>query len=248
MPSPTADRLILASQRSALLALPALLIGVFALHFPGAADFFDFHLSYAPAPAAQVVASLVAAGNPGPLVHDPHVIAYLALPLFLLCASGLYALGRHARPVASLVAMAIAVVGVIYLGGLFGMWAAFYRGLGDVDPRHLEGATATFAAMSAPQGAFLLTTTLAKLAFVGLALQALVLLGTRLVPRWSPLLVAGGCVLFLAFWDLDNWMLMGAVLLLAGFLPMRAALSSPQLHQRVAPVVKRVAEAAAKPS
>ena len=226
MSSPAADRLVLHSQRSALLALPALLIGVFVLHFRGLADFLDFQTSYASTPPAQVVASLIAAGNPAPLLHDPHVIAYLALPLFLLCASGLYALGRRARPMASLFAVAISVVGVIYLGGLFGMWAAFYRGLGDVDPRYLEGATATFAAMSAPQGAFLLTTTLAKLAFVGLGLQALALLGTRLVPRWSPLLVAGGCMLFLVFWDLDNWMLMGAVLMLVGFLPVRAGLAS----------------------
>lgn len=226
MSSPSTDRLILASQRSALFALPALLIAVFTLHFRGVADFFHFQTSYTPPRPEQVVASLVAAGNRAPLFHDPHVIAYLALPLFLLCASGLHALGRRARPMASLITMALSVIGVIYLGGLFGMWAAFYRGLGDVDPRYLEGATATFTAMSAPHGAFLLTTTLAKLAFVGLALQSLALLGTRLVPHWAPVLVAAGASLFLCFWDLDNWMLIGASLMLIGFLPVRAALSS----------------------
>jgi len=235
MPSSAADRLILASQHSALLALPSLLIAVFVLHFRSAADFLHFEASYTPRPPGEVVAWLIAAGNRAPLIHDPHVIAYLALPLFLLCASGLYALGRRVRPVASLIAMAISVVGVIYLGGLFGMWSAFYRGLGDVDPRYLAGATATFAAMSAPKGAFLLTTALAKLTFLGLAMQALALFGTHLVPRWSPLLVAGGCALFLGFWDLDNWMLIGAVLMLVGFLPVRAGLSS----QRPTPVLER---------
>jgi hypothetical protein len=151
-------------------------------------------------------------------------MAYLALPLFLLCNAALYALGRRVRPRASLIAMAIAVTGAIYLGGLFGMWAAFYRGLGDVDPRFAEGATATFAAMSANQGALLLTTTLAKLAFVGMALQALVLIGTRTVPNASPVLVTLGCSVFLCFWDLDNWMLIGALLLLAGLIPLRARL------------------------
>jgi hypothetical protein len=223
--SPSAtDRLVLTSQRSALFALPALLVAVFTLHFRGVAEFFQFRSSYTPTPPDQVVASLIASSNQAPLIHDPHVIAYLALPLFLLCASGLYALGRRARPMASLIAMVISVIGVIYLGGLFGMWAAFYRGLGDVDPRYLEGATATFAAMSASKGAFLLTTTLAKLAFVGLALQGLALYGTRLVPRWSPLMVVGGCALFLCFWDLDNWMLIGALLMLGGFLPVRTGL------------------------
>ena len=230
MPPSLADRLILASQRSALLALPTLLVAVFALHFRSAADFFNFKWSYAPRPPGDVVPSLIAAANNAPLIHDPHVIVYLALPLFLLCASGLYSLGRRARPMASLIAMAISVVGVIYLGGLFSMWAAFYRGLGDVDPRFIEGATATFAAMSASKGAFLLTTSLSKLAFVGVALQALALVGTRLVPRWSPALVVAGCALFLAFWDLDNWMLIGSVLMLLGFLPVRAGLSSQYLR------------------
>lgn len=226
MSSSTADRVLLASQRWALIALPSLLIAVFVLHFRGAADFLHFKSAYTPRPPADVVSSLIAAGNRGPLIHDPHVIAYLALPLFLLCASGLYALGRQVRPMASLAAMAVSVTGVIYLGGLFGMWAAFYRGLGDVDPRYVEGAIATFAAMSAAKGAFLLTTTLAKLAFVGLAMQALLLSGMRLLPRWSPVLVAVGSALFLCFWDLDNWMLIGAVLMLAGFVPMRRCLST----------------------
>lgn len=63
-------------------------------------------------------------------------------------------------------------------------------------------------------------------AFFGLAVQSLALFGTRLVPRWSPMLVTGGCMLFLLFWDLDNWMLIGAVLMLVGLLPVRAGLSS----------------------
>lgn len=235
MSSLKADRFILASQRGALFGLPALLAGVFVLHFRGAADFLNFRTAYTPAPPRAVVASLIASGNRWPLAHDPHVIAYLALPLFLLCSAALYALGRRTRPMASLMSMAVSVIGVIYLGGLFGMWAAFYCGLGDVDPSYIEGATATFAAMSAPKGAFLLTTTLAKAAFVGIALQSLVLLGTQRIPRWSPLLVAGGCSQFLAFWDLDNWMLIGAVLMLVGFLPMRAALSAPAVANRLQP-------------
>ena len=231
MSTSAADRVLLASQRWALIGLPSLLIAVFVLHFRGAADFLHFQATYTPRPPAEVVAGLIASRNHAPLLHDPHVIAYLALPLFLLCASGLYALGRRVRPLASLAAVAVSVTGVIYLGGLFGMWAAFYRGLGDVDPRYLEGATATFSAMSADKGAFLLTTSLAKLAFIGLALQALALSGMRPLPRWSPILVAVGCALFLCFWDLDNWMLIGAALMLAGFAPMARCLSSSPLSE-----------------
>lgn len=214
------------SQAAALLGLPALLIVVFLLHFRGAERFADFQWRYMPRAPAEVVRSLATGGAHAPLLHDPHVIAYLALPLFMLCASALLALAKRHRPLAGMLAAFVTFTGVVYLGGLFGMWSAFYSGLSQVDPRHVDGATATFAAMTAPQGAFLLTTSLAKLAFVGFALQALALVGLPSLPRWSPWLVVAGCGLFLAFWDLDNWMLIGAALLLAGFVPMARMLGS----------------------
>ena len=56
-------------------------------------------------------------------------------------------------------------------------------------------------------------------------LEALALVGARDLPKWSPLAVATGASLFVAFWDLDNWMLIGAVLILVGFRPMRSQLA-----------------------
>jgi hypothetical protein len=220
----TADRMIRTAQGRALLLLPSLLILVFVLHFRSFANFLTFHTHYVPRPPADVVPRLIAAANRWPMIHDPHMIAYLALPLFLLCAFGLYRIGREARPLISAIALAITVTGTIYLGGVFGMWTAFYRGLGDVDARYTEGATATFAAMTAPHGAFLLTTTLAKLTMIGIGMQALALWNVRAVPKWSPMAIAAGCALFIAFWDLDNWMLIASVLILAGFIPLHARL------------------------
>lgn len=214
------NRFIHLLQRIGLIALPTLLLLIFVMHFRHLADFLTFHLQYTPRAPADVVPQLIAAGNRWPMLHEPHMIAYLSLPFFLLAAFALYSLGRQERPRASTVGLSITLTGVIYLGGLFGMWTAFFRGLGSVDPQYTDGAIATFAALTAPTGAFLLTTTLAKLAFVGLAVQALALLGTRVVPAWAPLLVAVGCSLFLAFWDLDNWMLVGSLCMLAGFVPM----------------------------
>ena len=107
------------------------------------------------------------------MVHDPHVIGYLALPLIPLCAFAMYTVGKKKRPLASAVTMFITVTGTIYLGGIFGMWTAFFRGLGLVDPSQTEGAIATFKAMTTNQGAFRLTTTLGKLAMIGLAAQGL---------------------------------------------------------------------------
>ena len=164
----------------------------------------------------------------GPLLHDPHIIAYLGLPVLPLSAFALYLLGRGVRPLASAFALMLTISGTIYMGGLFGMWTAFYRGLGLVDPAHLAGATATFQAMTTPQGAFLLTTCLSKLTIVGLGVQTLVFLGRQLVPVWSIVCVIVGCGLVLAFWDLDNWMLLGMVLLLIGFFPIRKRVIQPE--------------------
>lgn len=209
---------------TALLVFPCVFGLVFILHFRHFSDFLKFRTHYVPRSPESVVAALIAHHNDWPLLHDPHMIGYLALPVFPLCAFALYLLGCRARPLASAVGMMITITGAIYMGGVFGMWTAFCRGLGLVDPSHLAGATATFAAMTAPQGAFLVTTTLAKLTMIGLAVQALTLLGTKVAPLWSTVCIVAGCLLFLIFWDLDNWMLIASVLMLIGFLPLRKSL------------------------
>jgi hypothetical protein len=205
-----------------LLAFPCLFIVVFLMHFRHGSEFFHFRLHYVPMPPDRVVTALIKAQNRWPMIHDPHVLGYLSLPLIPLCAFALYLLGRRARPVASAIAMMITVTGTIYLGGVFGMWTAFYRGLGLVDPAHTEGAIATFKALTSNQGAFLLTTTLAKLAMAGLAAQALTLIGR--IQSWAVACIVLGSLLFLLFWDLDNWMAIGILLMLAGFVPVRRAL------------------------
>jgi hypothetical protein len=201
----------------AIMIFPLLFCIVFLMHFRSGSDFFHFRLHYVPRDPTQVVTALVRAQNHWPMVHDPHVLAYLALPFLLLSAYGLYRVSRAARPRLSAIAMFVTAAGTIYLGGVFGMWTAFYRGLGEVDPRHLEGAIATFKGMTEPQGAFLLTTTLAKLAMVGLAAQGLVLWGLQRVSRAAVVMIVLGCAMFLAFWDLDNWMLIGMMLIMGGF-------------------------------
>jgi hypothetical protein len=95
-----------------------------------------------------------------------------------------------------------------------------------VDPSQTEGAIATFKAMTTNQGAFWLTTTLGKLAMLGLAAQGLTLTGR--IRGWAVACIVAGAVLFLLFWDLDNWMTIGTVLMFAGFIPVRRALLSEE--------------------
>ncbi len=211
---------------AALLLFPCLFVLVFLMHFGNASDFFHFRLHYQPRPPERVVTTLIRAQNRWPLVHDPHILGYLSLPLIPLCAFALYIAGRQRRPMASAIGMFLTVTGTIYLGGIFGMWTAFYRGLGLVDPSQTEGAIATFKAMTTNQGAFRLTTTLGKLAMIGLMFQGFTLIG-RIRP-WAICCIVTGALLFLLFWDLDNWMMIGVLLMVTGFVPVRRILLEGQ--------------------
>lgn len=203
-----------------VILFPCLFMIVFLMHFHRTADFFQFKLRYTPRDPEQVVSSLVQAHNRWPLFHDPHILGYLSLPLLLFCAFALYQLSREARPRLSCLGLFVTVSGTIYLGGLFGMWTAFYRGLGEVDPRYLDGAIATFRGMTVPGGAFLLTTTLSKFSLIGLGAQGLMLWRLPGIPGRSAAFIPLGCLIILVFWDLDNWMLIGMLLLLIGLFPL----------------------------
>jgi hypothetical protein len=146
-----------------------------------------------------------------------------------ICAFGLYALGRPVRPIAAIIGLALTVTGTVYLGGLFGMWAALFHGMGGIDPQFTDGAIATFASQTAPRGAFLLTTSLAKLALLGFLVQILTLWNIRGIPNWAVIAAALGCALIIGFWDLDNWMLIGAALMLAGFMSIKSYLLLPSI-------------------
>lgn len=233
MPTTDVDGFVRRAQGYALGALPVLFVMVFALHFRHWRDFFTFRLSYVARPARDTVTALIALGGRRPVLHDPHMLGYLGLPLFLLTAFGLYRLGRTVRPRLALLGVALSATGAIYLGGLFGSWTAFF-GIGMVDPAYTDGAIASFAVLTAPHGALLVSMVLSKMAIIGLVVQALALFGTGVVPRWSSAVAAIGCVLIVLFWDLDNWMLIGSVLMLAGFVPMsrRLVASRPAIESR----------------
>jgi hypothetical protein len=213
------DVVVRHAQAVALVALPALLMLVFVLHFRSLADFLDFHWRYEPLPAQTEFTRFQSIAQAHvPVLHDPHMMAYLGLPLFLVCACALHAMARRHRPLLSLAGFVLSCIGVIYLGGLFGMWTAFVA-IGQVEPQHAAGASAALEVLITPRGAFLITTTLSRVALVGLLVQALALWGVDKVPRAAVLALAAGYALILVFTDLDNWMLIGSVLILAGSVP-----------------------------
>jgi hypothetical protein len=213
------DRFVRRAQATALVGLPVLWLLMFALHFRSLSEFFVLRTRYVPVPAADKVTRLIAARNHWPMIHDPHLLGYLSLPLLTLAAFGLYFIGRSVRPALAALGVAMTVTGTIFIGGVMGLFTAVIRGLGDVDPRYTDGAIATYAAVTAERGAYGLTRTLAELALLGVGIQALALWKSPNIPQWATGASILGCTLFLAFWDVDNMMFVGSLCLLAGFLP-----------------------------
>jgi hypothetical protein len=197
---------------------------MFALHFRSLNDFLVLRLRYVPVPAAAKVTSLIAAHNRWPMIHDPHLIGYLSLPLLILGAFGLYSLGRRGKPALAAIGLSLTVIGCIYVGGVFGLFTGLTRGIGDIDARYSEGAIATYAAVTADHGAYGLTRSLAELALLGIAIQVAALWRGPGIPRWATLAVVAGCTIILTFWDIDNWMLGGALCLVVGFIPISSEL------------------------
>ncbi|MBV9146342.1 MAG: hypothetical protein JO065_10525, partial [Acidobacteria bacterium] len=60
------------------------------------------------------------------------------------------------------------------------------------------------------------------LAMIGLMFQGFTLIG-RIRP-WAICCIVTGALLFLLFWDLDNWMMIGVLLMVTGFVPVRRIL------------------------
>ncbi|HEX7374472.1 MAG TPA: hypothetical protein VF277_05825 [Steroidobacteraceae bacterium] len=219
MNTTSTDRFILRAQAMALVALPAAWLLMFAMHFHRFTDLFVFHAQYVPVPADEKVARLIQLKNQWPMLHDPHMLGYLTLPLFVLGAFGLYSVGRRVRPRLAALGISLTVTGSIFLGGVFGLFTALTRGLGDVDPRYVDGAIATYAAVTADHEAYGMTRRLAMLAMLGIAVQAGALWRATGVPRWSPVAIVAGCAFFLRFWDVDNMMSVGTICIVAGFVP-----------------------------
>ena len=218
-----ARRLVRRAGAGAMLWFPALFMVVFVMHHRSLQQFFTFRLRFTPPDAERMVSRLIEIGRARAVVHDPHVLGYLSMPVFLACVLSVARLLWTRTPGIALVGGTLGAIGSIYLGSLFGTWSAFFA-IGNVPPEHLAGATAAWKALTEMQGVLALTTLLSRLAIVSLVVLAAGLWRSRVVARWSPLLIAAGSLLILAFADLDNWMFLGSSLIFIGMIPVRRAI------------------------
>ena len=200
-----------------LLLFPLILMIAFGLHFETVADFFVFKLRYQPPTASDFMATLtdpVARGR----YTVAHMVGYLDLPLFIGAALFLSSVLFDERPWVAAIGAALTTIGTVYMGGVFGSWLGF-AAVGNVAPDQVAGAIPVLEALTEMQGPLLLTTMLSGLSLGGLMVLAGGLFFTDLAPKWAPALIFLGNLMIFVFMDLDNWMMIGALMMLVGSLP-----------------------------
>jgi len=84
-------------------------------------------------------------------------------------------------------------------------------------------------ALTTVRGVLMVSTGLSILVFIGMIVLGFALYQSRIVPRWSAILVIAGNALILAFAGTENWMTLGALSMLIGLLPLHTKLSNHHL-------------------
>jgi hypothetical protein len=200
-----------------LIMLPLVLMLAFALHFDSLSDFFVFKLRYEPATANEFMATLTNP-NESRQYTIAHGIGYLGLPLIISTALCLGHILFKKRPWFALVGASLACIGTVYMGGVFGTWLSF-AAIGNVTAAQVEGAIPALEALTKMQGALLLSSILSALSLLGLMVLAVGLFISRIVPRWSAIMIFIGNLMIIVFMDLDNLMFIGAFIMLLGMAP-----------------------------
>lgn len=207
----------------ALAAFPVILLVSFGLHFAGEfrpEDAFRLRLTYEQ-PSPERFMELFRSGSLVDFVL-PHLLIYLALPMLILGAASLGALLFERRPLLALAGVLSTMVGLVYMGGVFGSWLG-YSEIGRVKAEEVAGAIPALAALIHHPPMLTLTSSLAALSLIGIMLLVGGLLRAHAIPRWPGLLILVGNATILAFMDIDNLMLLGSAAWLLGALPLLRA-------------------------
>ena len=202
-----------------LIVLPFMLAIAFALHYTALSDFFVFKFVKPPYSAERLLQTLTSPDGGFRLYTLPHMVGYLALPLFIPASLSLaYVLFKKAQWHA-LIGATLTCVGVMFLAGVFGAWMSF-AAVGSIPAKEAGNLLTVLGALTTMQGSLMLSSALSALTFFGMIVLGFGLYHSRLVPRWSAALFTLGNILILLFIDLDNWMFIGALLMLIGMLPL----------------------------
>lgn len=200
----------------ALLIFPVFAILGFALHFSALPNFFHFRWQRPPYDAGRLFDALTA-GHGGHFMMA-HVIVDLSLPFLVLILMVLGLSLYRSAPRLALLGVSVGMIGLLALAGVMATWLGF-GAISHVAPGDYPGARSALIELSRMQGALGWNTEVSYGAFVGVMVLAAGLWLRRQFPGWAMGCLIGGCTLFLLFMDMDNWMLIGTVLMGIGLVP-----------------------------
>jgi hypothetical protein len=196
---------------------PLMLIVAFAMHYTSVGEFFEISLRYEQLPIAYTVATFMGS-DANRMYVWPHFIGYFSVPVMVAASLTLAYVLFERAPWFALIGSALTVTGGLFLSGVFAAWLSF-AALGNLPADQTAAAVAALTVLTEMQGALAVSTYLSVLVFLGLMVSAVGLYRARIVPTWSPATLFLGNVMIMAFMDIDNLMLVGAVLMLAGLAP-----------------------------
>ena len=199
-----------------LALFPTLAIIAFVLHFHSWSAFFQFHWVRPPYQAERLFDALTQGRGLGFVIA--HIFVDLAVPFLLLTILTLsWYLLKFSQPLAVLGA-ATGIIGSLAMAGVIASWLSF-AAAGHVAPQYYDGARAALVELTRMQGILHVNTLLSYLTFYGLMILAGGLWYKRVFPAFNMLLVMAGSLLFILFMDMDNWMMIGTILLCVGVMP-----------------------------
>ncbi len=196
---------------------PLILMLAFTLHFNSLPEFFVFKFKYVQAPIEETVSMLMGPNAARDFII-PHLIGYISVPFMIISSLAMgYVLFRK-KPWFAFIGASLTCIGSVFLGGVFASWLSF-AAIGNMPSSQIEGAVSAFKALTEMQGTLALTTYLSVLSLLGFLVLSIGLFMSRIVPKWSASFIFIGNLLIIAFMDLDNWMFIGAFLILLGGIP-----------------------------
>lgn len=199
-----------------LLAFPAIMMLAFIMHFNSFHSFLNFRFSRDIYDAGKLFDLLVSSGGHGFIMA--HFVAILAVPLFFMAIMILGSLLYPDKPLIAIMGVIIGTIGCTAMAAVFGAWLSF-TGIATVDKSAYAGARIAFIELVRMKGPLKIFTSLSNLCFISIIILTTGLIWTKKFDLWRMLCIILGAILFIIFMDMDNWMFVGSLLLLLGFMP-----------------------------
>jgi hypothetical protein len=201
-----------------LVVFPSLFMLVFLLHMESFSEVLQFRLAHEPYVASEIMDGLIDRPRSWRYYVLPHLVGYISMPFLIAAALCLGYILFESRPWTAIVGTTMSCIGAVFMGGMLAMWLSF-DAVGNVAPSDVVGAIPALEELIAMQGPLLVSTVLTGLSLLGLMVLSIGLFLSRVVPRWAAAAILLGSLMMSTFIDVDNLMLAGALITLAGMVP-----------------------------